>query len=53
MASGKYLHFYDTDTVTDKPVDNCYDEATKNTVKEYARVPQTVEDMKVQHELSL
>lgn len=37
---------YDVSTFTEKPLDKCYDEATKNTAKEYARVPQTVEDMK-------
>jgi len=37
---------YEISTFTDKPIDKCYDEATRNTVKEYARVPQTSEDMK-------
>jgi len=37
---------YDVSTFTDKPLDKCYDEAVSNTAKEYARVPQTLEDMK-------
>jgi len=37
---------YDVSTFTDKPLEKCYDEATKNTAKEYARVPLTLEDMK-------
>jgi len=37
---------YDIDTFTQKPDEICYKEATLNTCKEYARVPQTMEDMK-------
>jgi C1A family cysteine protease len=37
---------YDISTFTDKPGDACYAEAAKNTAAEYARVPQTLEDIK-------
>jgi len=37
---------YDVSKFTLRPGDACYSEALKNTVKEYARVPQTMEDIK-------
>jgi len=36
---------YDVSQFTKKPAELCYKEATLNTCKEYARVPQTMEDM--------
>jgi len=40
------LWVYDTEKFTEKPSPECYEAARKNTCKEYARVPQTLEDMK-------
>mmetsp|Transcript_87398 Transcript_87398/g.219968 ORF Transcript_87398/g.219968 Transcript_87398/m.219968 type:complete len:297 (+) Transcript_87398:108-998(+) len=40
------LWAYDEEKFTVKPSDACYAEAALNTCKEYARVPQTLEDMK-------
>lgn len=37
---------YDIAKFTAKPSDECYQAAAKTTAKEYARVPQTLEDMK-------
>jgi len=37
---------YDTTTFTQKPGEECYSEAVKNLASEYARVPQTLEDIK-------
>jgi len=37
---------YDITKFTQKPSSECYEEALKSTCKEYARVPQTLEDMK-------
>jgi len=37
---------YDISTFTEKPSDDCYTAAIKNTAEEYARVPQTLEDIK-------
>merc|ERR1712151_1083421 len=37
---------YDVSQFTVKPTEGCYTEATKNTAMEYARVPQTLEDIK-------
>merc|ERR1712039_583272 len=37
---------YDITKFTQKPSPECYQEALKSTCKEYARVPQTLEEMK-------
>jgi len=40
------LWAYDEAKFKQKPTDECYQEASKNTCKEYARVPHKLEDMK-------